>query len=322
MSLIPQQRQWARFQFLMCVYESSGNDFEKLFHRVMEIAHDDYVPVRAVGNLGDQGADGLGLSERKLYACYGRESFADGARDARYKVRSDFESAVRQRANEFDQFVFVHNDHRGVHPEVSRELVALRSAYPNYRFSQLRPQRLWDKLLGCDRLQLEEVLGARIPVEAAVYDVGMAEIEPLLDHLSQVRREAPASISLAPPPDTKLAYNALGWDYNEAIAEGLKYSALVERYYAEGSRVVEHDEIAAGFAAYYQLVRAEFRYDPDEVMRQMAIYVLGQEPARPASVHACHVVLAHFFERCDIFDIPPSGWEPGQPHGWQEESAC
>jgi hypothetical protein len=48
----------------------------------------------------------------------------------------------------------------------------------------------------------------------------------------------------------------------------------------------------------------------------MQIYVLGNRLPTRELLMTADVVLAHFFERCDIFDRPPAGWQAGQPHGW------
>ncbi|MCX4584632.1 hypothetical protein [Streptomyces sp. NBC_01481] len=81
----------------------------------------DFLDVRTHGNLGDQGSDGLSLHARKLYACYAPRSF-DAAK-LRKKFHDDLNSALAQRMGQFGTFVFVHNDLRGVHPEVGTMLM-------------------------------------------------------------------------------------------------------------------------------------------------------------------------------------------------------
>lgn len=48
----------------------------------------------------------------------------------------------------------------------------------------------------------------------------------------------------------------------------------------------------------------------EDVLWQLQMYVLGNAQPRPKVLRAAHVVLAHFFERCDIFEAPPAGWQP------------
>lgn len=155
-----------------------------------------------------------------------------------------------------------------------------------------------------------------IPVREVVYGIGLDQIQPLLEHLRQERKLLSGAVSVAPPPATKLAYNALNDDYVDAIKAGFKLSHVIDEYYARVADLTEHDEVAAGFKAHYQQVRLENPGDPDAVMWEMGVYVLGnRHPTREMQLTA-DAVIAHFFERCDIFDRPPADWQPGQPHGW------
>lgn len=205
----------------------------------------------------------------------------------------------------------------GVHPVVSGLLVEAQTTHPNLKFQQLGPSKLWNKAVRLDRAAMELLLDVpEIPVHEVVYGIGMAELEPLLDHLRTMRTHSSHNVSLTPPPDTKLAYNALGTDYGEAIKHGLRLSPLIDQYYGRVLDAAEHDEVAAGFTAHYQQVRTEHPGDPDAVMWLMEVYVLGNQLPRAERRAAAYGVLAHFFERCDIFDRPPDRWEPGQPNGW------
>ncbi|WP_425424351.1 ABC-three component system protein [Streptomyces lushanensis] len=83
----------------------------------------------------------------------------------------------------------------------------------------------------------------------------------------------------------------------------------MEAFYAGGIRTLEHDEVARGFRIFYEQVRQEYQ-NPDDVLWQLEMYVLGNERQRPQVHRAAWVVLAHFFFRCDIFEAPPSDWSP------------
>ncbi|MFF9457275.1 ABC-three component system protein [Streptomyces flaveolus] len=70
------------------------------------------------------------------------------------------------------------------------------------------------------------------------------------------------------------------------------------------------NEVAQGFRVYYEQVRRDWD-DPEDVLWQLQMYVLGNAQPRPKVLRAALVVLAHFFGRCDIFEAPPAGWQPG-----------
>ncbi|MFF0387998.1 hypothetical protein ACFYS8_04795 [Kitasatospora sp. NPDC004615] len=182
---------------------SSGSEFEKLFHRLMELCDDGYVPVATYGNLGDLGADGLGLGGRRLYACYAPETV--DAAHIRSKFRKDLAGALAKRFGQFDTFVFVHNMRRGVDPVISGLLAEAKRDHLDLGFEQLGPSKLWHKAMYLDVPRLETLLGESIPVHEVAYGVGMAEIEPLLRHLAENLSHGTAGPGPIPLPSARKA---------------------------------------------------------------------------------------------------------------------
>jgi hypothetical protein len=306
-ALLPHQVQYAKDKLMSLVENSFGTDFENLFHRLMQLRRPDYVVVRTHGKLGDLGADGLGLADRTLFACYAPQSVDTD--NIRKKFRGDLDSAMAQRSGEFDTFVFVHNDRRGgLHPVITKELPAAQAAYPAIGIQQLGPFKLWAEALYLDRVQMEIVLDDRIPIELVVYEIGMADIEPLLKHLEQARVRVLADAPIVIPSIEKADYNSLGEAEQLNLQTGRTFAYLVEEYYRNLLDLHERDEVATGFQTYYRRMRAEHGDDADRVMFEMEGYVFGQARPYPKRELAGRAVLAYFFDQCDIFEVPPPGW--------------
>src|SRR5690606_63084 len=130
-----EQRAYARVKFLELMAELHENEFEDFFHRLMCSRYPDFLDVRTAGRHGDMSADGLGLRSRKLYACYAPQTV--DPYEIRRKFDKDLSGALAKRSGEFDTFVFVHNDHRGVHPKVSSLLASAAANHPDLKFEQM-----------------------------------------------------------------------------------------------------------------------------------------------------------------------------------------
>lgn len=302
-----EQRMYARLKFLDLMADLYESAFEDFFHRVMVTRYPNFLDVRTHGNLGDQGADGLTLHSRKLYACYAPQT--GGASAVKTKFTKDLASAVRQRDGQFDTFVFVHNDRRGIHPQVATMLSTADSDHPALGFQQMGTRHIWQECMGLDLALAEDVLGCEIPVKPTVYGMGMDDLAPLLQHLKELRAEADPLMELPQVREEKLDFNQLRGESRDDLLRGMRHTPLVEAFYAGGIRTLEHDEVARGFRIFYEQVRQEHT-DPDDVLWQLEMYVLGNERQRPQVHRAAWVVLAHFFFRCDIFEAPPSDWSP------------
>ncbi|WP_018352102.1 ABC-three component system protein [Longispora albida] len=306
------QKMYVKAMFRDRMADLHGTAFETFFHQVMTLRYPDFVAVRTHGNIGDLSADGLSLHDRKLYACYGPEVFdAKGAKDVEKKFAGDLAGALAKRKAEFETFVFVYNDPRqGLHPVIAGLLAQARAAHPQLRFEPLGPERLLRRLYELPRGQIEEVFGAEIPVKEVVHAIGLADLEPLLEHLVANRTPANGQHRPAPLPEvsgTKMDYNQLTEDDREVLLRGMRHTYLLDEYYAGRADVTARDETAKGFNAYYRQV-AQVCTTPSEIIYELGSYVLGnQRPPRPREM-ALGVILAYFFENCDIFEAPPADW--------------
>ncbi|GGO55429.1 hypothetical protein GCM10012287_46680 [Streptomyces daqingensis] len=279
--------------------------FEDFFHNLMCARYPGFLDVRTHGNLGDQGADGLTLHDRKLFASYAPQTVKSA--DIKAKFYSDLEKAKEKRSGEFGTFVFVHNDRRGMHPEIATHLVEAQSANPALTFEQMGARRLWHECMRLDLDSAQDVLDFEIPARPVVYGIGMDDLAPLLKHLRELRTSSDPLMPLDNVPITKMDFNCLDEEAREVLQKGRRQAHLVDAFYSGARREVEHDEVAEGFRSYYQELKTDWE-EPEEVLWQLEMYVLGNERQHPKLHRAAWVVLAHFFDRCDIFEVPPPGW--------------
>jgi hypothetical protein len=110
-------------------------------------------------------------------------------------------------------------------------------------------------------------------------------------------------------PPEKLAYNELSHEDRDDFVQAMRHAPLVEDYYQARSDVTERDEVAEGFNAYHRDLRHEYQ-EPAEIIWKLQEYVTGNARQSREQERAVMVILAYFFETCDIFDEPPPGWRP------------
>src|SRR6202000_1635228 len=90
--------------------------------------------------------------------------------------------------------VFVHNDRRGMHPQLASLFVAAKKKYEDITFSQMGLRHLWQEMVKLELVQIEELLRCPIPIDQVVYGVGMEDLAPLLDYLRSQRKLSPNPI--------------------------------------------------------------------------------------------------------------------------------
>lgn len=302
------QRLAVRFVLRAKLDEIYGNAFQDFFHDLMCLRYKDFLDVRTAGNLGDVGSDGISLVSGKLYSCYGPETVKTSKIVA--KVRDDLEKALEKRRGEFHTFVFVHSDRRGMHPIVSQEIAALRNENPELEFEYFGFRHFRDEASRLSKEQVEDLLQQELPVQELVYRVELDEIETLLKHLKGTRPLDYTTQEIHPVSKQKLDFNSFGEDTKDEIRQAIiRSSALIDKYYADAYRVAERDEIAARFREEFEQLRESTPGEnPDEIFYQMELFLLGNLTPKISERRAATVVLAYFFQSCDIFDDAPEGW--------------
>ncbi|RKS06972.1 hypothetical protein DFP74_2622 [Nocardiopsis sp. Huas11] len=283
-----------------------GQSFEDFFHELMELADPGFFPVRT--SQGDLGADGLAISDRKLYACYGPRVFKPS--EVREKFRGDLVKAVENRGGDFDRFVFVHNELRGVSPEVTKEISEAQKEYAPLRFENFGLTRMCQVLTKLDDATVEDLVGP-FPATELVTGVGMGELAPLLEHLSTRKRHSVTPDGVPVPSSRKLEYNRFSDEMRDFLLKALPYVRLVGDYYRGLNNPFEEDEVAAAFRQEY-VELADSHEDPDTVADHLRWYILGNKAASLKDQIDANVVLMHFFGRCEVFRVPPTEW---RPHG-------
>ncbi|WP_199433874.1 ABC-three component system protein [Qaidamihabitans albus] len=297
------ERQAVRFLIKMRLSDLHGNSFESFFHELMCLRDPSFLDVRTAGSLGDQGSDGMLLYGNKLYACYAPETY--DAKKLVEKFEDDLAKACSKRQDQFNTFVFVHNDQRGMHPAVSKCLADARNRLSGLKFEQFGQKHFRNEVCKLDRAEVEDLLGTQLPVRELTYGVALEELEPLLDHLRSQRLRVENPDDILAVSGRKLDFNEFSDDVKDDLRRMMVRSNEIEAYYAGRVDITERDEVARGFHEEFVRLRGEFD-DPDDVLWQLELYVLGNASAPLNRRRAVMAILAYFFETCDIFDnVPP-----------------
>ncbi|MEU4108046.1 ABC-three component system protein [Streptomyces sp. NPDC027717] len=301
------QRMLARLTLRSQLTDMPGERFEQLIHHLLSLLHADFVPVRTHGNLGDMGADGLLLWQRELWACYSPQT--ENMVKVKAKFRSDLDKAIDKRPDSFDTFRFAINDLKGVHPELS---MLMSEAQEKLRPRRVLPygwHHLWADVMRLDQVAAEELLGCELPVQEKTYGIGLSDLEVLLARLGDQRKTAEPLDAIPDVNRYKLEWNRLTGDVRDALIKGIRHSHLVEVYYAGVAAPDEGDQVAQGFRVYYDKIRATTD-NQEKLWGALQEYILGNGRPDLPVMYCSWIVIAYFFQRCDVFDVPPEGWVP------------
>ncbi len=284
--------------FRLACQERRGDAYQDLFAQIMERRDISFQRVRPWGNQGDRKNDGWSPANRVLFQCYAPSTFSAAALES--KLVEDYEGAVEYWEAYFDTWVFVHDDLDGMAPTIAARIAELdlRSehvACGAWGFPELREE--FASLHDADR---EAILGPQLTPQDFL-SVDASGLRPLIEALGHMVPNPSATVR--PVPTDKIEANELVPAQVEFLTIGSSRAPLVEHYLTNAFVLPSHaDSIAEAVSSHYRNLRDSGR-SAAEIFDLMLAWICGGSSDSTTRANAL-AVLAYFFDRCHIFEVP------------------
>lgn len=283
--------------------ESRAGSFQTFFEELMDLRYGaDFRKIRPYGKDGDGACDGLVVSTRQLFQVYAPDQIK--AANAISKIDHDFERAVNEWGKNFDTWVFVHNDDRGLPPQVEQRLLALNGS-KGIQVVSWRPGILREVVFKLPEKDIAFLLGPPM-TSNLLTSPSPEDIRSIIDHLATSNADIAGPLEEVPPG--KIEFNRVSSWVGDLLKVGYRRSRKVGEQFKLHADPTRRDQIAARFQAEYQALRSA-KFSPDDIFAGLWAFTAGSEGQhhQAARKGAELAVLAFFFESCDIFERPPEG---------------
>ncbi len=298
------QRAWYGLKADNALLKKREQEYEDFFCSIMEALHSDaFQPIKAAGREGDGKADGYLVDDKCVFQSYAPSS---GFRKSPLmdKIRCDFLGAVEKWGDKISNWVFVHNDAEGL-PKYAIDLIAeLKNDHPDVEINCWGPGIIKDKILSLPLNKLIDLFGPA-PSQEDVTSLTHEPIKTLLRAMCKNGDTFEAKIT--PVSVAKLQYNRLSPDVEALLTAGRRKENLVDDLLRRWPDPEYGENLANSFRAKYQsLCACEMK--PDDMFVELKSFAGGDTGDVSAQVSSL-AVLSYFFERCDIYENAPEGWE-------------
>lgn len=281
---------------------SNQSKFESWFASLAaRVYGTDFEPIKAGGRNGDKKSDGRIISSETVFQCYAPESPSTFAKNAASKISDSFPEVVEYWPN-LKEWVFVHNNKDGIPTSASDVLENLRALYPNIKISTATRNFLKDGLH--DKLTLQQLIDIYPSASLDFREVQMSHIRPLLKKIIEARKASHFLNNFGDIPDEKkLDFNSLSPDSKFDITRARPHVDVVDRHIARMS-VPQNASIIQNEMQNKYIECKDLGYDPDEILKQLLNFCGGDGTSTDRN--AAYVIVAYFFDSCDIFENMPS----------------
>ncbi|MCB0196723.1 MAG: hypothetical protein KDJ65_32520 [Anaerolineae bacterium] len=296
------KRRYYQALFENACHKKKMNAFQDFFNDIMETRYPgDFIRVRPWGRYGDRKNDGFLKSKGTLFQVYAPKNLE--SKKAAQKISEDFEGALKHWNDDLKQWVFVHNDHDGLGPEGTAQVLYLEKTYPQVDIEIWSPQILQNELFALDEKDIAFLLQVPTLTFKEMMQVGYQDLKVVIEDIAH--KIPPTQQEIKPVPSDKVQINQLSDDVKSRLNLGAQGSPLVGDFFEKWTDPELGDKIAEAFRQEYSHLKSQ-NLAPDDIFWALLIFAGGTHRG-PSVRHESAVlaVLSYFFERCDIFEPSP-----------------
>lgn len=287
---------------------AKGTRLQEFLALLMSKVHgDNFQSISTDYSRGDLQCDGLLQTPLTIFACYGPVNAGANATEAAMrtavaKVESDFLGALKEWPA-LKEWKFVHNY---VEPpaQIVQKILSLREAHEDASITLFGREQFEGALFSLDDDAIDELVGDAASDEdfrALQPNVLLTVVGALLaDNSTSV----PSDDRPVVVPGQKLHFNGLSDHTQSRVVQGLQNAEWVSTLLQNHQDPLLESAVAAILKEKYLNLKAQ-SLEPDNIMFQLWEFV-GNTTVLTAALDAViWSLLAHFFEKCTIFEDSP-----------------
>ena len=302
-------RFFARIVLELQLRRAKGYAFESLFKAVMQRRYSDFTPIEPYGSLGDRKNDGYIPTSGTFFQLYAPKDPGGNLGTAAKKASDDFAALKKfwHAKCPIRCYRFVFNDHYGgsVVP-IENALLKIANEHKIVARPFLCPELESEALqLGLD--QLQDVLGMIIPDAGLRDSADYHAVRDVVDHvLKTAALIVPAGKLIAPEFDDKIKFNGLSDRVGHLLRAAALQTNVIDDFFSNRSGTHRQD-LRDHLAVIYMKERdaAAAKSSADLIFFAVLAAITPKSSSMKAAVqNAALIVMAYYFEACDVFEGP------------------
>lgn len=307
MSMTRDEKYIARLKIKNKFYESDKQSFEDVFTKIMQNSDGNFKQVKPQGRLGDGKCDGFNSKTGEYYQVYAPEELTGKEDKANTKMEASVNGLIdfwTKNNFEVKKFYFVvKDDYKNVYASFYTNAKAL-STKLKIECEILLCKDIEDIFLKLDDEKIVDVIGL-IPDPLNIDNVEFGIMGEVINHLLKSKNsKTKYQIPINPDFDKKIAFNSLSRAVSDFLNAGQRQNFVIKEYFELNSNFLKED-LRQVLNEIYKKGVDEI---PDSSTKNDEIFQYIVEKSSPLDNFAVHnavyVLMAYYFEYCDIFETP------------------
>jgi hypothetical protein len=314
----PQEKQLARVIFKNKVLQAKGTAYEDLFAQVMQYSRLGFLKIKPYGNQGDRGNDGYEKEHGRYFQVFSPALPSTSVKKAIQKAENDFKDKLLPYWNtlcEIKEYYFVFNDkYDGTIRDIQESLENLKKNYKLVDACVYLSKHLEDECLNLEEDKILVIVNG-IPHLESTTGIDFSVLREVVEYIQNMQPELSSEANFKVPDiDKKIKFNGLDvcshwlkakqletWQLEEYFSRNSEYAKQCLREHLAGYYAESLKEYPDSYASNGNKSLGDLRF----------VYVLdritpstGNPAYKRLTRDAALIIMAKYFETCDIFKEP------------------
>jgi hypothetical protein len=290
----------ARILFQNKLHKANGQKFEDIFTAILNYAESDFQQIKPWGCIGDRKCDGYIRSKAIFYQVFAPEEIGKSYVSVVAKIENDFNGLVSQ-WNPVNEFYFVINDkYLGVNADCEQKLQKIKSDNNLLKTGFLTAKDLENLLFELSDDQIFLVVGF-LPDPIHLKTVNYSILNEVIEFvMKSPLSNGPVNNITVPDWDEKIKFNQLSSISSNSLNNGYLQIGALENYLKNNGKFLA-TELQKRLYQIYHDEKIKNKIGDDLFW---AVVTEASPKAESMYQAAVIVLMAKYFESCDIFEDP------------------
>ena len=298
--------------FTVSIYTKNGQAFEDFFCEIMKSTDDRFNKVKASGRIGDRSCDGFNALTGDYYLCYSPEDIkkAIETKNATAKIQSDISGIIKKWTGIVTINYVINDKFMGLSPQIHDLLSELKSLNSAVSIELFSMEKLRKICLSLDDLDKQRILGYCPDLTSSKAVADFDTISKIIEYIEKNTTIGDYGDNLVVPDfSQKISFNNLTNKVADLLNNARYHINKIDDFY-NNMPTFNKDDLRNHLRSIYIEAVSTIDNAKPNYSDEVFFYILNKITYKPESKAVADnalIILASFFESCDIFEEPVGG---------------
>lgn len=295
--------------FTSAIYTKTGQAFEDFFCEILKASDDDFQKVKASGKTGDRNCDGFNSKTGDYYLCYSPEDIKKELtiKNAIRKIQKDINGIVKKWSGITTINYVINDKFDGVSPQIHDLIKDLKDLHSNVKIELYSMEKLRKLCLSLEESDKQRILGYCPDLTGSKTVVDFSVISNIIEYLEKnIQLQTYEDHLFVPDFSQKISFNKLSPKIADWLNNAKYHIFRIDEFYNNTPSYDKEDLRNYLRSLYIEGINAVGSLD-DNAPDKIFFYIMQKMAYNPNSksvIDNILIIIAFFFESCDIFEKP------------------